>query len=64
MLNGSDYLIRLKTREIDAVIPFLSKTLREKIFLCEEYAPIEGEGRPPQGGWERPESGLSGGSEQ
>jgi hypothetical protein len=35
----------MRTEKIEAAIPFLSKTLREKIFFCEEYAPIEGEGR-------------------
>jgi hypothetical protein len=44
MVNGSDYVIRLKTGKIDAVIPFLSETLREKVFFSEEYAAIEGEG--------------------
>jgi hypothetical protein len=34
MINGRDCVIRLKTKNADAVIPFLSETLREKIFLA------------------------------
>jgi hypothetical protein len=45
MLNGRDYTIRLRTEKTDTVIPFLSETLREKIFFSGEYAAIEGEGR-------------------
>jgi hypothetical protein len=44
MVNGSDCVIRLKTGNAEAVIPFLSETLREKVFFSEEYAAIEGEG--------------------
>jgi hypothetical protein len=45
MLNGSDCTLRLKTKNTDTLIPFLSATLREKILFGEEYAPVEGDGR-------------------
>jgi hypothetical protein len=45
MLNGRDYTVRLGTENAEAALPFLSATLREKIFFSEEYAPVEGEGR-------------------
>jgi hypothetical protein len=45
MVNGRDYTVWLGTGNAETAIPFLSATLREKIFFSEEYPPIEGEGR-------------------
>jgi hypothetical protein len=45
MVNGRDYTVRLGMGGMEAAVPFLSETLREKVCFSGEHAPVEGDGR-------------------